>query len=92
MTDCVEGTFSPYSVMRGIHADDVFGEVENPFRFFILCHDGSKIGHGLAIFLGVGNGSERIWTTIILGYGYDIIPFVRVRVDSHDDFGCLILV
>lgn len=92
MADCVEATFSPYSVMRGIHADDVFGEAENPFRFFVLCHDGSKIRHSLAIFLGVGNGSERIWTTIILRYGYDIIPFVGVCVDSHDDFDCLTLV
>lgn len=77
--------------MRGIHADDGFGEAKNTVRFFVLCHDSSKIRHGLAIFLGVGNGSERIWTAIILQYGYDIVPFFGVRIDSHGDDEGLVL-
>ena len=77
------GAVEPDCIMCRIHLDDVRCQTEDPLRLLVVCHDGSKIGHGFAVLLSVGNGCKRVWASVVLGDGDDIFPLFGVGVFSH---------
>ncbi len=65
----------PNCVMCRIHIDNVRGELEHSFGFLVPGHDGSEVGHGLAIVVRVCDGGEGVRTAVILGYRDNVGPF-----------------
>ena len=52
------GPVQPDGVVCRVHGDDVVRQVQAALRVFVDRHDGAQVGHGLAVFLGVGDGCE----------------------------------
>ena len=71
--------------MRRVHSDDIHSELEHPLRLLVSGHNGSQVGHCLAIVLGVGDCGERVQPAVILSNRDDVSPFFRVCVNPHDD-------
>lgn len=69
--------------MRRIHRNNILGESQDSFRLLILGHDGPQIRHGLAVFVRVRDGSERVGPAVILGDGDDVGPIGGVGVGAH---------
>lgn len=69
--------------MRGVQADDVFSETKDSLRFLVVGHYGAEVGHGFAVFFGVGDSCEGIGAAVILGDGDDVVPFWQVGVFAH---------
>jgi len=40
----------PDSIVGGIQANDMLGELQDPRRFLVLGYDGSKVRHGVGIY------------------------------------------
>ena len=77
------GAVEPDSIMSRIHLNDIRCKAEDPLRLFIVCHDGSKVGHGFAVLFCVGNSCKRVWASVVLGNGNDVFPLFGVGVFTH---------
>ena len=73
----------PDSIMRRIHADDIFRKRQRSLRLLVAGHDGAKIGHGFAVFVRVGDFCKRVGAAVILWDGGDVRPFFGVVVFAH---------
>lgn len=68
----------PDCVMRRVHSNDFFGQLQYSVRFFVLGHDGSEVRHGFAVFICVGDGGQRIGAPIVLGNWNNVVPDLGV--------------
>lgn len=68
----------PYSVMRWIHRDHIFGQIQCPFRHLVRGHHGTQVRGRLEVLVWVGDGRQwhgtRARAIIQINWG-DRCPF-----------------
>ena len=61
----------------------MLSQIQHALRIFVLRHDCPQIAHGLAVFVAVRDGGERVRTALVLRDGGDAGPFGIFAVSRH---------
>jgi len=70
----------PDGVMRRIQVNDVTSQAQDSVTELSARHDGSQVGHGFAVFFGIGDCGQGVGAAVVLREGFDVGPCWVVSV------------